>query len=52
MLAQKNRNNINFIRIVAVLRNLRSGGMITREEYRRAKGYYKKVTGADIALVD
>ncbi len=52
MISEKSRNNINFMRIVFILRNLRVSGMITTDEYKRAKGYYQKVTGADIAVID
>ena len=52
MISEKGRNNINFMRIVFILRNLRVSGMITADEYKRAKGYYQKVTGADIAVID
>ena len=52
MLSEKSRNNVNFVRIVTVLRNLLASGLITGDEYKRAKGYYRKLTGADIAVVD
>ena len=40
------------MRIVFILRNLLGSGMITSDEYKRAKGYCKKITGADIAVID
>ena len=52
MISEKSRNNINFVRIVIVLKNLLSSGMISTVEYKRAKEYYKKITGADIAVID
>ena len=52
MLSEKSRNNVNFVRIVIVLKNLLSSGMISTVEYKRAKEYYKKITGADIAVID
>lgn len=52
MVCEKSRNNINFFRIVTVLRRLRDLGMISKAEYIRAKEYYEKVTGADMALCD
>lgn len=44
--------NINFIRIVNILKDLRDSGLITAEEYAHAKEYYRKMTGADIAVCD
>lgn len=52
MLAENKRKNINFVRIVSVLKSLREEGSITREEYYRAKTFYQKLTGADIIVVD
>ena len=52
MLCEKNTNNINFLRIVVILRKLRECGMITEKEFKRAKEYYEKMTGADIAVYD
>ncbi len=52
MLCQNCSNNINYLRIVVILRKLRDCGMITEKEFKRAKDYYAKVTGADIAVYD
>ena len=52
MLAEKTEKNINFVRIVAVLKSLRNSGGISQKEYNRAKTYYKKMTGADIIIAD
>ena len=52
MLSEKSRNNVNYIRIVNFLKDLLADGLITVEEYKRAKGYYKKLTGADISVLD
>lgn len=52
MLCQKNKNNVNFLRIVVILRRLRDCGLITEPEFRRAKAYYLRLTGADIAVYD
>lgn len=52
MLAENKTKNINFVRIVSVLKSLREEGSITREEYNRAKSFYQKLTGADIIVVD
>ena len=51
MLAENKTKNINFVRIVSVLKSLREEGSITREEYNRAKSFYQKLTGADIIVV-
>ena len=34
MLSEKSRNNVNFVRIVIVLRNLLASGLITGDEYK------------------
>ncbi len=52
MLCEKNKNNVNFLRIVVILRKLRDCGLITTVEYKRAKDYYEKVTGADMIICD
>ena len=52
MLAQKTKENINFIGIVLMLRVLRNDQLISVKEYNRAKVYYRKLTGADIVLAD
>lgn len=52
MLCQKNKNNVNFLRIVVILRRLRDCDLITEQEFRRAKAYYLRLTGADIAVYD
>ncbi len=50
MIAQNETKNINYIRIVNILRSLRENGSITEKEYMRAKKYYQKLTGADIIV--
>lgn len=50
MLKEKSNGNINFIRIVNVLKQLMSSGLITKGEFARATEYYRKMTGADIAI--
>lgn len=52
MISVKNRNNVNYVRIVTILRHLRFSGLISESEFKRAKEYYKKVTGADISVMD
>jgi len=50
MIAEKTTKNANFIRILTILRNLRDGGRIPRQEYPVARKNNKKLTGADIVL--
>lgn len=38
--------------IVAVLKSMREGGVITQAEYERAKRYYQKLTGSDLVIAD
>ena len=52
MIAEKTKQNANFIQIVTVLRSLLSAGHITPKEYNKAKNYYQKLTGADIVIAD
>lgn len=52
MIAENTTKNINFVRIVYVLKYMRDGGHITASEYDRAKTYYSKLTGADIIIAD
>ena len=47
---EKSNGNINYLRIVDVLRRLLNSGLITKSEYSKAKYYYRKMTGADIAV--
>ncbi len=42
----------NYLRIVCVLKSMLADGTITRNEYNRAKEYYKKLTGADLVIPD
>ena len=42
----------NYLRIVSVLRSLRDDGTISQKEYNRAKEYYQKLTGSDLAIAD
>ena len=51
MIAEKTKQNANYFRIVTILRSLLNSGEISKNEYNRAKAYYKKLTGADISLL-
>ena len=42
----------NYLFIVAVLKSMREGGVITQAEYERAKRYYQKLTGSDLVIAD
>lgn len=52
MVAEMQSKSANYLRIVLVLRDLRSHGTINEKEYDRAKKFYQKLTGADIILPD
>ena len=52
MIAEKQTKCANYIRIVAILKNLRDSGKISSKEYGRAKSYYRNLTGADIVIAD
>ena len=52
MLSENQNKNANYLRILMTLRALRQRGDITEKEYRRAKKYYRTLTGADIVLTD
>ena len=52
MISETQTKSANYLRIIAKLRSLRESGAISEKEYGRAKKYYKKLTGADICIVD
>ncbi len=52
MLSERQNKNANYLRILMALRVLLQRGDITEIEYRRAKKYYRTLTGADIVLTD
>ncbi len=52
MLSEKQSKSANYLCILSVLRGMRASGTISAKEYARAKKYYRKLTGADIVLVD
>lgn len=52
MLTEKETKSSNYIRIISILKSLRDDGIITFQEYTKAKGYYRNVTGADIVILD
>ena len=52
LVTEKRTKNLSFLRMVGVLRKLREQKVITEAEYRRAKKYYQRLMGADIAIVD
>ena len=52
MITEKQSKSANYLRIVAVLRQLLDSGKITNKEYGKAKKYYQKLTGADIIIAD
>ena len=52
MVTENKTKNANYIRIIAILRNLRDDSVISNKEYNRAKRYYAKLTGSNIIIVD
>lgn len=52
MVAENQTKCANFLQIISVLRHLLDTGKINEKEYRRAKKYYQKLTGADIIIAD
>ena len=52
MIVEKQTKCANYIRIVAILKNLRDTGKISPKEYGRSKNYYRNLTGADIVISD
>lgn len=50
MIAEKTKQNANYFLIVTILRSLLNSGEISKNEYTRAKAYYKKLTGADMVI--
>ena len=52
MLAACNTKNANYLRIVLALRAIRDSGVISEKADRKAKKYYRNITGADIVIVD
>ena len=51
MIAEKQKQSANYMRILSVLQALRTGGMITEPEFEKAKEYYREITGADIIIL-
>ena len=52
MIAVSQTKSANYLFIVAVLKSIREGGVITLAEYERAKRYYRKLTGSDLVIAD
>lgn len=52
MLSEKQAKSANYLCILSVLRGMKEDGAISEKEYRRAKQYYRKLTGADIVIAD
>ena len=51
MITMSQTKSANYL-IVAVLKSMREGGVITLAEYERAKRYYQKLTGSDLVIAD
>lgn len=52
MLTTSQTKSANYLLIVAVLKSMREGGVITPAEYEWAKRYYQKLTGSDLVIAD
>ena len=52
MITMSQTKSANYLFIVAVLKSMREGGVITLAEYERAKRYYQKLTGSDLVITD
>lgn len=52
MITENQAKSANFLRIIAVLKELREQQKITEKEYYKAKNFYRALTGADIAVAD
>ena len=52
MIAVSQTKIANYLFIVAVLKSLREGGVLTQAEFERAKRYYQKLTGSDLVIAD
>ena len=52
MITMSQTKSANYLFIVAVLKSMREGGVITLAEYERAKRYYQKLTGSDLVIAD
>ena len=51
-IATSQTKSANYLFIVAVLKSMRDGGVITPAEYERAKRYYQKLTGSDLVIAN
>ncbi len=52
MITETQKTSIKYLKILSVLRQLVTDGTINEDEYKKAKKYYKKLTGADLAIAD
>ena len=52
MVTESQTKSVNLLRIITELQRLRDLGAITETEYQRAKQYYKRLTGADIVIIN
>lgn len=52
MITMSQTKSANYLFIVAVLKSMREGGVITLTEYERAKRYYQKLIGSDLVIAD
>ena len=51
MVCDDARPNIGYYRIMLILQELRRDGVITKEEFERAREYYQKKTNATMVFI-
>ena len=52
MVGKKVKQNVQYCKIVAILRELKKEGLITPEEFKKAMKYCRDLLGADIFLLE
>lgn len=52
MMTETQTKSANYLRIMGILKTLLQQNKITQFEYQKAKGYYQRLTGADIVIID
>ena len=52
MTVENKTKSANYLNIISVLQHLKNKGCINEKEYAIAKQYYRKLTGADIVIVE
>lgn len=50
MVTTKDKDSLNFLHIVYLLKGLLEDGLISQTEYEKAKLFYQEFTGSDIVF--